>query len=192
MSKVIAFDIDGCLADYNNRVWEDLKFMGSPMREWEDGLDPAEWDWYARYGGRPQDLMRLADLTQQPNWWFELHPHRDAKSAKLQNQLANLCDSNEVYFTTYRPRGTRNNTRMWLDHKLGIYHPQVIVCGQAKEAVVHSLQADAVIEDNATTLQAIKCPRKILVKRAYNEFAWKDPDLILVNSTTEALEAALG
>jgi hypothetical protein len=192
VSKVICCDLDGVIFDYNDRVRQELIRLGSPMREWEDGKDPNTWHWYEPYGATREDMVSFQEASFiDPAWWEVANLHRDM-TLPARMLLRKLCYENEVYFTTYRPRGVREATRQAISDQLGIDHPHVILTGAAKEMVIQGIGADVVIEDHLPTLLALKGPKRILVSRAYNHvMEASEPPIHVVPTTRNALEVAL-
>lgn len=179
----IACDLDGCLVNFNDPMWQLLTMVGAPMRPF-DGADPECWDWYCPYGAQPTHLNR-AYAAMTGEWWRTLPRHRDftERTAAHLQRLNHQC---EVTFVTNRP--TRQPSVFWLHHHVD-RDCHVVVTPGSKVPTLVGLRPDAVVEDRVETLvdfaNMVSGALLLLVDRAYNRHV-HDARIIRVPTTLDA------
>lgn len=193
----IVIDIDGVLADFNTAFWELLVKLGAEMRPFEEPERmPRCWQWPQEYGATPKQVRAAwAEVTANPEFWYFLSTHPDW-NLSAEATLAKLWYEDEVSFVTNRRAG-RSYTISWLEDKLALVGPQVVLTPGEKTHALVAMHPDVVIEDRLLTLQHFRQAVKdyklpachlILVDRPYNQ--GDRSGLTVAESTYEALEMA--
>lgn len=191
--RVIQFDVDGVLADFNaSFTLEGHLLFGTKVFG-----DAEQVDWYYQDEGSMNDAQRdkVWDIVKNtPLWWYRLRPLVNQRTF---DRIAQLHLKHEVVFVTNRISNCEPpswQTKMWLE-KHGIGRPSVIVTkkkGQAAEAI----GADYSIEDKIENCWAIHWisdrpqTRSYLVNRPYNQLGGRriGPRVPRVDTVDEFLD----
>jgi len=191
----IIFDVDGCLADYNNASWLLLRDAGAGMRPFEDSGEPSTWNWFERYGASQEHIATMEE-RQTKKWWANLRPVKDydEEATLIMNRL---CRQHELTFVTARSnKRARNVTEEWLRRfTFSQTNHVVVVPGGDKTGVFEGIKPHIVVEDNLPTLLKYADlnpshePILVLVNRAYNQGP-EDRRITRVPSTLAALRLA--
>ena len=169
MSKVIMFDVDGVLADFDLAfTFLANKIFGTPI---SCTFDQKEWNFRTILTNSQQSRVWVV-VKNTPYWWENLASLVDQK---IMRQINALCLNNEVYFITARthswtPLGVQ--TQRWLMEQ-GIEHPRVVVTADKGEAC-KILKVNYALEDNwgnACAIHWMSGAKSFLINRHYNEKA---------------------
>lgn len=150
MNKLIVLDIDGVLANFEDRLvhmlWQEF---GSVALENRDCYKLED-----RWGDRPEVLNKARQLTADPNIYYGLEMHDGAD-----NFLATLVfDDHPFMFVTSRPEYMESVTRRWLNRKFRITNPR-LYCGILDKAEFLSRIKDSidfVIDDNPEIIKSLQ------------------------------------
>lgn len=149
MNKLVVFDIDGVLANYEDRLVRVL------MEEFDNAAleNRDKFSLEERFAERPDILKRAQELTADPNFYYSLEPDHDA----LQFVEDLVEEGFPVIYLSSRPKYTENFTRRWL---LKYVYGQVDVwCGVSDKAYFLSdlgASVEFVVEDNPSQISALK------------------------------------
>lgn len=192
----LAFDIDGCLANFNEPYAKLLiEESGQDLfpKGWQDEPDlicPV-WNYDKHFGYSELHIqMALDRIRDNPNFWHELRPCFGARAALRHiNQLAKL--GHDVYFITTRfGVNCKRQTEQWL-YDMGIDFPTVIISSN-KPPVLKGLGASLFVDDKLSTIESIGDEVDeggvFLLDRPYNREG-RSRYIQIVSSVMDALKA---
>jgi uncharacterized HAD superfamily protein len=166
----IGIDIDGVLANFNQRyarVMYDAFGVDSPER---NGADPKDWNWHYAAGLTPVQEAACYQIMETAGHWQSLQPLFDDYTKGL---IQGLVITQDVYFITSRPADwyVKRQTERWLQEKLHIHtRPVTCLITHDKPAVAKALDLTHFIEDKPSTLLAMpNGVTSFLIAHAYNE-----------------------
>jgi FMN phosphatase YigB (HAD superfamily) len=178
-SPAIIVDVDGCLAEFNDRFLELLNTTAARRGEVQhfdfgDGASvPQTWHWFELAGFSKATVREAwAFVTESPEWWHALPYYHDAPD--FLDALARLRDQDRIapYFVTSRPNhAVADWTYLWLK-QLGYARPNVIVVnGTGKKAhVAQAVEAVAILDDHGPNFAGLPATCKAyLLDRPWNQ-----------------------
>lgn len=137
---VVAYDIDGVLADFTS---------GFTQRAFVLGIVPHPWDGYSQrtWSFKFHVDPVWASVDQDPRFWSDLDPLVTKKEVEMMNEMA---ESRQVIYATHR-RGAEKQTMLWLERYGFPEGPVFFDCD--KRALYTSLgsQLIAAIDDRPET-----------------------------------------
>ena len=166
---IIACDIDGCLANFN----EGYRSLFSGQDFPPPSVDfPPVWHWPQHYGASAKEVNTAwRVILQSATFWENLSPLPSAKEAIFHLNNARM-DGHEIYFLTTRGGvDCKGQTWRWLKQH-GFNDPTVLISAstpQAKGYVCSGLGIDVMIDDRPLNLNNVFAPtRRYLVHAPYN------------------------
>jgi 5'(3')-deoxyribonucleotidase len=165
MNKLVVFDIDGVVADFERKLVKTLaeEFAGDDMLSNRDRFKLED-----RYAG--EMLRRAKQLTADPNFYYDVSSIPGAFSF-----VSELMDNGfAVMFYSSRPVFMNNVTRRWLHKEFGSYFESsfgVFVGVQDKSYFLSELTGSTiefVVEDNPEEIQTLK-------SNGFTVLTWENP-----------------
>ena len=151
----IAFDIDGCLANFTDAYATKLvKVTGVNLLP--KPLTIPTWDWDKHYGySADQIAATMENIAKDKLFWEKLDP---IAPREVFSRIQVLSKEHEVYFLTNRfGTNPKQQTEHWL-YDQGIHYPTVLITAN-KRPIIEALKIDFFIDDKLETM---------------NELAWGD------------------
>lgn len=154
---ILAFDIDGCFADFTTTYGELLiKTSGKDLLPpgWRtDPNFPSVWYWEREAGyGEWESKVWTEIILPGDKFWKELKPLPSADMTL--RHINRLAKQHDVYFLTHRPgKSAKSQTEEWL-YEFGINYPTVIVTGD-KAPILKAIGADFFVDDKWETVAQV-------------------------------------
>lgn len=147
----LGIDVDDVLADFVGAFKQIVEqSAGKLITE-----DPVDWE-FSNWHLTPEQLSAAWKRVEETeNFWYTLARSPGANPLDLMR----LDQKHTLFFITSRilTEGlpTEKQTAMWLNHRLGVMYPTVIVTnGMSKGPIIKALQLDAFIDDRPKNLCA--------------------------------------
>jgi uncharacterized HAD superfamily protein len=164
----LAFDLDGCLADFTTAYAARLvKITGENLLPKPLAL-PC-WDWDKFYGYTKQQIDdTIRSVAADKLFWEKLKPLAEPEVFARINVLSK---THEVYFLTNRfgVNAKQQTEKFLYDH--GIYYPTVIVTSN-KKPILDTLKVDFFVDDKLETMNELASPPRphfYLIDAPYNQ-----------------------
>jgi len=162
MNKIVAFDIDGVLADFEGRLVDclvdEFRALGSMNRSLFS-LDE-------RFKNHPEILERSLEYVNDPNFYYGLEPIQPTVDF-----VKNLMERGYwVMYLTSRPRTHEAFTRRWLEKYTWNYKDsRGLLCGiDDKADFLYDVDVAFLVDDNPKEFTRCK-------KRGVNILVWEQP-----------------
>ncbi len=166
MNKLVVFDIDGVVADFE---WKLVKTLAGEFPGNDDfTANRDKFKLESRYTG--EVLRRAKQLTADPNFYYDMNHVSGAFSF-----VTDLVDNGfSVMFYSSRPTYMNNVTRRWLHKEFGWYFENsfgVFVGVRDKSFFLSELTGSTiefVVEDNPEEIQTLK-------SNGFTVLTWENP-----------------
>lgn len=163
--SVIGCDIDGCLADFNERYIPLLVHVTGKNLFGTDPTSPAfppYWDYPQAYGYSYAEVAATWKvIKKQEHFWQDLLPLQGATEALTTLADARL-EGHDIYFLTARPgRNAKMQSEYWLQ-QWGMPIPTVLIT-EDKATFVIELGIDAYIDDRLSNANQVM--REVRLRR---------------------------
>jgi len=149
MNKLVVFDIDGVLVDFE---WQLVKTLGREFGE-IGYYNRDKFRLEDRFKDYPQILARALELTADPNFYYGLEPNEEA--LKFVKSLVE--DGFPVMYVSSRPPSAENFTRRWL--LKNVFGQVDVHCGVVDKTDFLSDLKDSIgtiVEDNPEQIENLK------------------------------------
>lgn len=167
-SKRIGLDLDGVFVNFNDAYCGELMAV-EPLPV----VPPFDrWCWDQHYF-TADALARTDHLWTNDMFWYSMKPLPTVTTRALQ-LLTHLNEDHQLYFITSRPSCVRDASRMWVESRLGVRNPTVLI-SHCKEYVAHGLDLDVMIEDKFDNLLDILRLRGHNTKCLLVDQPWNQP-----------------
>ena len=185
---VLAFDIDGCLADFTSSYAKRLVKVTGENR-FPTPLTLPCWNWDKHYGYSNEEIATTWDSIMADRlFWQKLDTIPDAEVFARINVLS---QTNPVYFITNRVgKNCKQQTEKWL-YEQGILYPTVLIAAN-KRPIIESLKIEFFVDDRLETmneLAVLKRPHFYLAETTYNQTG-RAPGLAVASDVKDALTKA--
>lgn len=187
VKKVLCFDLDGVLVDFNTGFAKLLKKINPQVQlDFMSTEFPVCWGWPQHYGYSPEDEEKAwIEAENSGMFWQFLHPYSTAhRDLELLNSLR---DKHDIYFLTTRGGNTaKQESEAWLE-RYGFKSPTVVISGKKGE-FCEAVGADILVDDKPGNLiTQWTALQTALVRRPYNKSFWNYFSKT-VDTVREALE----
>lgn len=184
----IAFDIDGCLANFTDAYAARIVKVTGENRFPKPMHIPC-WDWDKHYGYTDDQIAAtIEDISKDRLFWEKLDP---IALPIVFTKIELLSKEHDVYFLTNRfGTNCKQQTEKWL-YKQGIYYPTVLI-GSNKRPLLDTLKIEFFVDDKLETMNEVSSPKKphfYLLDTTYNKNRRKE-SIQPVESVKDALEKA--
>jgi hypothetical protein len=182
----LAFDIDGCLAEFAQAYQKRLvKVTGENLFP-KDFVIPC-WDWDVFYGYTKQQIADTWDsIIKDKLFWYKLKP---CCEPEVLTRIGVLSKEHPVYFLTNRMGDLcKQQTEKWL-YDNGISYPTVIITSN-KKPILDTLKVEFFVDDKLETMNELGVrPHYYLIDATYNQTG-RVSGLNVASSVRDALEKA--
>ena len=165
---VIALDIDGCLANFNNSYAKRLVKVTGENR-FPTPLEIPCWDWDKHYGYTNEEIAATWDsIIADRLFWQKLDT---LVEPDVFTRINVISKTNPVYFITNRVGlNCKQQTEKWL-YEQGINYPTVLIAAN-KRPIIESLKIEFFVDDRLETMNelvGLKRPHFYLAETTYNQ-----------------------
>lgn len=193
----LGFDLDGCLAQFNDafhtllleRTGKDL------FPEGYDPTDPPVWEWPTHFGYTKQEEHKCwEEVWEGGEFWQHLDIIKGEEATIDQLNVLNIHDGHEIYFiTNRRGQSAQYQSAAWL-YDWGMRRPAVILA-KDKLPIIRALNLDAYIDDKIETANDLARAQvekdiktRVYLRETSHNRVDRYPNLIPVKSVWEMLE----
>lgn len=154
MTKRIGFDVDGVLADFNQKF---VSLANERFHKAFTTADVTNWNYTGLYTPEEVDEVWAEVIKPMKNFWQTVAPL--TPGTELLSDLED--DDHTIYFVTSRVPSAgvsiEAQTQLWLETYYNIAFPQVIVVDPASQKVpaYNLLRLDAFVDDKPSTVKAM-------------------------------------
>jgi hypothetical protein len=182
----IAFDVDGCLANFTDSYAAKLvKVTGTNLLP--KPLTIPCWDWDKHYGySQDQIAATIENVAADKLFWQKLDTLAEPE---VFTRINSLSKDNEVYFLTNRfGSNAKQQTEKWL-YEQGILYPTVII-GSNKRPILDTIKVTFFVDDKLETMNELGArPNFYLIETTYNQTG-RISGLATASSVKDALQKA--
>lgn len=186
----LAFDVDGCIADFSNAYKKRL-IKVTEKDLFTTDWTPTCWDWDKAAGYTSDEIEATWDsITKDPLFWEKLKPI--AGAVETMSRVGMLSKTCPVYFLTNRMGvKCKQGTEKFL-YDLGVSYPTVIITAD-KLPVLKAIRANFFVDDKLETMNQVQAGLRAehlyLIDTPYNQ-SGRSLNLKVASDVKDALEKA--